>query len=416
MTRVLEFWFDFSCPFAYLASTRVEALAARVRAEVVGRPLLLGGVFKTVGAPQKLFQSLGPAKAKHNQNDMRRHASVYGVPLRTPEGHPIRTVEALRSLLAVGEPFMPLAHRFFRAYWVDGIDLGTEDGVARVLREAGHDPIAVRARAESQEIKEDLRRRTDEGIARGIFGVPAFFVEGELFWGQDRLDFVEEALGGVPESMPPADRVAPMYPVDFYFDYSSPFSYIASERAERMVGRALRWKPFLLGGLFKTIGAPDVPFFTQSEPKRKHTVRDLDRQAARGGIPFRWPSRFPMNTVLALRVTLAAFSSEPERTPVLLHRLFRAYWAEDLDISDAGVVERLSTEAGFDGAALVGRASHPEVKDALRRATDEAVLAGVFGAPTFVVHPGSGRDPALYWGADRLDLATRAARGDERVL
>lgn len=419
MRPYFEYWFDFSCPYAYLASTQIEAVAARTGAELQPRPLLLGGVFKALEVPQALFLTLGPKKAEHNANDLRRHAALYGVPLTIPDGHPRRTVDALRALLAVGEPFMPLARRFFRAYWVDGIDLGTPAGVRRVLVEGGLDADSIIARAASDHVKSDLRRRTEEAIARQVFGVPTFFAGGDLFFGQDRLPDVEERLGGKPERPSPA-KDEHQSPVDFYFDYSSPFSYVAAMRAEPMFKTAARWRPMLLGAVFKTVGTPDVPMFNQNAPKRRHTKRDLERQAKQAEIPFSWPSRFPMNTVLALRATLVAEGGQDEvlrspRTRALARRLFRAFWAEDQDLADPSTVTRLLDEQGFDGREIVRRASEPPAKDALRRATEHAMAAGVFGAPTFIVHP-EGRSPGLYWGADRLDLAVRAARGDTRVM
>jgi 2-hydroxychromene-2-carboxylate isomerase len=419
MERTFEYWFDFSCPYAYLASTQVEALAERTGATLHPKPLLLGGVFRALETPQNLAAALGVEKAKHNLNDMRRFAQLYGVPLSMPANHPLRTVDALRAYLAAsdGRPAMPLAHRFFRAYWVDGIDLSREEGVRAVLTGAGLDASAILAKAASPELKDDLRRRTDEAIARGVFGVPAFFASGELFWGQDRIDFVEEALGGRPRTIAPS---GPLRPVDFWFDYSSPFSYIASERVERVLGRAVRWRPMLLGGVFKALGTENVPLFGQNPSKRRHTDADMRRQADRAGAPFLWPSRFPMNTVLPLRVTLLAGGAGevlPD-LPVLrdlVHLFFRAFWSEDQDISSPDVVARIAGAAGFDGPDLVRRASEPEGKELLRRATEQALAAGVFGAPTFIADVAAEQRP-LYWGADRLDLAARAAGGDARVI
>src|SRR5215831_8531379 len=115
MARAFEYWFDFSCPYAYLASTQVEKLAARTDSTLLVRPLLLGGVFRALAQAQNLAATLGPEKAKHNLNDMRRFAQIFGVELTMPARHPIRTVDALRAFLAAGEP-IDLLHRFFRAY------------------------------------------------------------------------------------------------------------------------------------------------------------------------------------------------------------------------------------------------------------------------------------------------------------
>ena len=190
----LDFWFDYSCPYAYLASTQVEALAARAGAKLVLEPMLLGGVFAANGTPQKLFATLSPAKAAHNARDLERWADLFGVPLVMPPGHPLRTVEALRATVACGiDP--RVMHGFYRAYWVDGRGPSEEATMRAVLGAAGHDADAILAAIARPEAKDDLRRRTDEAIALGIFGAPAFVVNGErLYWGQDRMHFVEHDL------------------------------------------------------------------------------------------------------------------------------------------------------------------------------------------------------------------------------
>jgi 2-hydroxychromene-2-carboxylate isomerase len=200
----VEFWFDFSCPYAYLGSTQIEAVARRHGADLVWRPLLLGGVFRAVDTPQVLFATLPPPKARHNYHDMMRWAEWFGVPLAMPAAHPMRTVRALRALLALPEARWPaFIHAMYRAYWVRNDDITGEPVVGAALDEAGCSP-AERAHAlaanDDAGIKAELRRRTDEAIARGVFGVPAMFVgdgaDAVMFWGQDRFEFVERALAG----------------------------------------------------------------------------------------------------------------------------------------------------------------------------------------------------------------------------
>jgi 2-hydroxychromene-2-carboxylate isomerase len=187
----LHFWFDYSCPYAYLASTQVSALAARTHATLVYEPMLLGGVFRAVGTSQRLFAELSPAKAAHNALDMHRWAALFDVPLTMPAAHPMRTVEALRATLLTGiDPHV--VHAFYRAYWVDSRPPSDESTLRDVLTSAGHDASAILARLD--DAKDDLRRRTDEAIALGIFGAPAFVVGNEMYWGQDRIEFVEKAL------------------------------------------------------------------------------------------------------------------------------------------------------------------------------------------------------------------------------
>ena len=195
--RKLDFWFDYSCPYAYLGSTQVEALARRTGAALTFCPMLLGGVFKAVDAPQNMMEVLSPPKAQHNLNDMVRWAEVFGVPFSMPRGHPFRTVEALRATLVTRcDP--AVMHGFYRAYWVDGQRPSEPSTLRAVLSAAGHDADAVMARIQDGDVKDDLRRRTDEAIALGIFGAPTFIVDKtDLYWGQDRIHFVERALGGI---------------------------------------------------------------------------------------------------------------------------------------------------------------------------------------------------------------------------
>jgi 2-hydroxychromene-2-carboxylate isomerase len=189
--RAFEFWFDYSCPYAYLASTQIAPLAARTGARPVYEPMLLGGVFRAVGTSQRLFAELSPAKAQHNALDMQRWADLFGVTLTMPAAHPFRTVEALRAtLLTDVDP--RVVDGFYRAYWVDGRSPSDETTMRDVLGAAGHDAITILGRLDS--MKDELRRRTDAAIALGIFGAPAFVVDGEMYWGQDRLEFVERAL------------------------------------------------------------------------------------------------------------------------------------------------------------------------------------------------------------------------------
>ncbi len=398
-----------SCPYAYLSSTQVEALAERTGAELVVKPMLLGGVFRALDVPQKLFSAHGAEKARHNANDLVRYAKLFGAEYSMPDGHPFRTVEALRAVLVAGTP-LPLIHRIYRAYWVEGRDIGDREVLAQLLTETGHDAADVLAKIDAQEVKDDLRRRTDEAIERGVFGAPAFFVGDELFWGQDRIADVERALGGSPAAI--ASDGAFQHPVDFFFDYSSPFAYLGTVRASRQLGDHATWRPMLLGAVFKAIGQVMVPLYEMNEPKRKFMGADLMRQAATLDVPFKWPSRFPMNSILPLRVTLATGTESAEAKELVL-RIFTAYWGEDRDISDPKVIAELATECGFDGEALVANAS--EQKQALFDATNAAVEAQAFGAPTTVVKP-EGRPASLYWGSDRVDLAVAAARGRDELL
>jgi 2-hydroxychromene-2-carboxylate isomerase len=400
--RRLEFWFDYTCPYAYVASTQVRRLAAKTAAELVYQPMLLGGVFKANQTPQNLSEVLSPAKRVHNDLDFARWAALFGVPLHKPAGHPMRSVEALRATLATGcDP--RVIDGFYRAYWVEGRPPSEEATVRAVVAAAGHDPGAVWTAIGRSEVKDDLRKRTDRAIELGIFGAPSFVVDGELYWGQDRMHFATRLRED--EVLPALERGEhPARTLEVYWDFSSPFAYLGVTQARALAARTgakLIWRPMLLGGLFKTIGQAMVPLQTWSEAKQRYYAQDLERWSAHWGVPFAWPSRFPMNSLKALRSYLALpDGGQRER---FMDLTFRAYWAEDRDIADDAVLGALLAEAGAEPAATTARTQTPEVKQALVTATEAAAKAGVFGAPTWVVD-----GTELFWGQDRLPLAERA--------
>ena len=189
--------------------------------------------------------------------------------------------------------------------------------------------------------------------------------------------------------------------VRVFFDYSSPWAYLGTERVEAIAARhgaRVVYKPFLLGGLFRAIGTPLVPLREMSPPKARYVRRELERFAAREGIPYLFSTRFPLRTVDALRLTLLV--PEESRGPIV-HSLMRATWAEDRDSADRAVLAACARAAGVD-ESLVDRVG--EAKTALIAATDEALALGIPGAPTFQV--GS----QLYWGQDRLLFVEKALR------
>jgi 2-hydroxychromene-2-carboxylate isomerase len=411
----VDFFYDFACPYAYLAHHRVDAAGARHGATVAWRPFLLGGVFRAIGTPDIPAAHMPEAKARMNLLDMHRWAAFLEVPFRMPETHPNRTVLALRAALASDDP-VRASKALFAAYWAQGLDVSRPEVVRATLDAAGADGAALVAKTEDPAVKERLRRMTDEAIAAGVFGAPAFVVTiedepgrpdaVELFWGQDRLMLVEEMLAGrAPTAELPAPPAGAGRTLQFFFDFSSPFAYLAAARAREVAersGATLVYKPFLLGGLFRAIGTPNVPLFEMPEAKRRHAVADMHRWAARFGVPLRFPSRFPLSTVKPLRLVLAL--PEAQRA-ALVDAIFRAYWADDRDISDAAVLAEIATGAGLDGAALAARAADEPLKLALREATEEAARRGVFGAPSFFV------DDLLFWGQDRLELVEKALAG-----
>lgn len=192
--------------------------------------------------------------------------------------------------------------------------------------------------------------------------------------------------------------------VEFFFDYSSPFTYLAATQIERVAAEAggkVVWKPFFLGGLFKALGGPLVPIQTLSPRKQGYAMLDLERWAQRWEVPFVFTKHFPLNTIAALRVTIAA---PEEQRVALIQRLFAKAWAENEDLKDPTVLGAAIAEAGLD-ASLLARTQEQSIKDQLRVNTEEAEKRGVFGAPTFFV------GDELHWGQDRLDFVAEALRG-----
>jgi 2-hydroxychromene-2-carboxylate isomerase len=186
----LEFFFDFSSPFAYLAALQVEGIARRTGAELVLRPLLLGALFREVGQVDVPLAAMSEAKRQYVLRDLMRWAHWWGVPFSWPAAFPLRTVLPLRVFLL--EPTPARMRAIFRAAWGEGRDVG--DPAVLLVAGVREDEIAA---APSQ--REALVAATSFAREAGVFGVPSLRVDGgALFWGQDRLDMVERACRGEP--------------------------------------------------------------------------------------------------------------------------------------------------------------------------------------------------------------------------
>ncbi|MBT2322041.1 2-hydroxychromene-2-carboxylate isomerase [Variovorax paradoxus] len=198
-TRSVEFYFDFGSPASYLAATQLPHLCADTGAELVWKPMLLGGVFQATGnhSPGTI-----PAKGPYVFVDLERFARRYGVPFRQNPNFPINTLLLMRGAIGMQmrepERFRAYVDAVFHAMWIEPRNLGDPATVAAVLAEAGFDPAQVLALAGAQEVKDRLKAETERAVARGVFGAPTMFVGDQMFWGQDRLDFVREALEQTP--------------------------------------------------------------------------------------------------------------------------------------------------------------------------------------------------------------------------
>jgi 2-hydroxychromene-2-carboxylate isomerase len=195
MTKTFDYYFDFGSPASYLAFTQLNKLAAETGATAVYKPMLLGGVFQATGnhSPATI-----PAKGKYTFEDFARFAARYNVPLNSNPHFPINTLLLMRGAIGLqltdAVRFIPYCQAVYHAIWVDALNLNDPATVGQALAKAGFDPTAMVALANAQSTKDALKAATETAVARGVFGAPTFFVGEQMFWGQDRLDFVREAL------------------------------------------------------------------------------------------------------------------------------------------------------------------------------------------------------------------------------
>ena len=194
MSKTIEFYFDFGSPTAYLAYQRLLQLREQYGASIEYRPMLLGGVFKATGNRSPIAV---PAKGAYMMNhDLPRFARRYGVALNSNPHFPINTLYLMRGAIAAREMgcFDTFVDVVYRALWQDGKNMGDPGVVVGVLAEAGLDAAALMARSQEADVKAALVSATEAAVARGVFGAPTLFMGEEMFFGQDRLDFVEEIL------------------------------------------------------------------------------------------------------------------------------------------------------------------------------------------------------------------------------
>jgi 2-hydroxychromene-2-carboxylate isomerase len=190
-------------------------------------------------------------------------------------------------------------------------------------------------------------------------------------------------------------------PIEFYFDFSSPYSYLLSEQIEALAtryGRSVRYKPTLLGAVFKVSGMGPL---TEVPLKGEYSKRDIARSARFAGVSFQMPDPFPVSAVNPSRALLWLQSTGSAKSVPFVHQVFRAYFAQNRNISDPAVVCAVGAELGVDPQAMAAAMQDPAIKDKLKAAVDESIARGVFGAPLVFV------DGEPFWGNDRLPQIER---------
>lgn len=190
-------------------------------------------------------------------------------------------------------------------------------------------------------------------------------------------------------------------PIEFYFDFSSPYGYFASTRIDGLAarhGRTVNWHPILLGAVFKVTGSQPLPTLPL---KGDYARRDIERCARLYGIAFRVPSRFPVATQAPARAMLWLMEQDRDRALELAHAVYRAYFVEDRDIASPEVTADIAAPLGVGQEPLLAALNDPAVKEKLKRETGAAMERGVFGSPFLIV------DGEPFWGMDRFEQAEK---------
>ncbi len=194
MSKTLEFYFDFASPTAYLAHVRLQQLRAQYGLEIIYKPMLLGGIFKATGNASPITI---PAKGAYmNQYDLPRFAKRYGAPLEFNPHFPINSLNLMRGAIACQQLdcFDAYLNTVYQAMWENGKNMGDLEIVAETLSADGLDTTAILELSQHPDIKAALISATEEAVERGTFGASTLFMDGQMYFGQDRLDFIEEAL------------------------------------------------------------------------------------------------------------------------------------------------------------------------------------------------------------------------------
>jgi len=190
-------------------------------------------------------------------------------------------------------------------------------------------------------------------------------------------------------------------PIDFYFDFSSSYSYIGQHRLQELAekhGREIRWKPVALGAIFKALGSgPHSP----ETPKGSYVWKDVERSAADVGLPYHWPKPFPFNSLMAARIFYHIAEKDEVKAIEWAQAVFDASFGQGRDCSDPAELAAIAKDLGVDGEEMLNATKQVEIKQKLQQVTAEAMEKGVFGAPSFFV------DGDMYWGADRIDQMHR---------
>lgn len=377
------FYYDIVCPYAYMAFSLLHRQGIFAKGALALEPILLGGLFKLMEQSPNPNARMSQDRAHYIQRDIARQASFYDIPLTINSRHPISTLKAMRMLVACPlEKREALSLAFYKAYWQHGQDIDDEAILATCARRASFSL----ADYDEGKAKELLHAKTSEAFHAKVFGVPSIALNKRLYFGSDRLPLLAESLGLTLPETPWAKSKASL---DFYFDFASPYSYLAHAemlKAEK-AGVHINYIPILLGALFKERGVANVPILAAHPHKASYYLQDMHDWAHARNVPLVFNSAFPLRSVNALRLALCA--------PSLKGLIFEAAWALDQDIGDQSVLLTILQKAGLS-PSLLEEAQVQSIKDQLKENTENALKRGVFGVPTF------GIGDELVFGQDRF--------------
>lgn len=195
MGKKVEFYYDFSSPYTYIASNRIEKICQDNDAILEWKPFLLGGVFNEIGSVPAIQID---NKFRYLRQDFEESAIFYGVDFNFPDLFPLNSVRSMRGAFAAHEKgkLVEYNHEMFRLYWTQGVDLSKAEILGEAVGKIGINTQWFLNRIAEQEIKDKLRDETSLAIERGVFGAPTMFVDEKMFWGNDRLDFLDRYLKG----------------------------------------------------------------------------------------------------------------------------------------------------------------------------------------------------------------------------
>lgn len=362
------FYYDIVCPYAYMAFSFLDGFGV-FKDRVILKPILLGGLFKLMEREADPNQSLSQQRAEYLRLDIKRQAEYFGVKLNFHPRHPISTLSAMRFLHACAEEDrLELTRRLYQAYWQDNLAIDNES----VLRSLTAD-LGIKVDLISS--KSILREATQHAFNNKVFGVPTIAISNKLYFGADRLPLIEKEL----DIKLPDVKWDIAEPFDFYFDFSSPYSYLAWAEIKKALALGVKvnlW-PVLLGAIFKEVGTVNIPMLSAHPHKTAYFYQDMQDWAQYRQTPFYFNTHFPLRTVTPLRIALL----EKEA----IDAMFAAAWAHNEDIGDKTVLVQSLNRAGFDGERLLERCEDDHIKDQLKSNTMQAIKRGVFGVPTFFV-------------------------------